>query len=144
MLRRIMCGLLVTGLLVVPVSLAHAEGKGPCSGWISNITHTMPMDKVVDHTQRTIECAVERFGQGRVSLSTALAIADRESHFDPEAYNPSGCGGVFQQMIRYWNGRRDKYWNPDWYWKLPRVFNMRANVIVSIRMMANTGLGDWS
>lgn len=143
-MRRIICGLLVTGLLLVPSSLAHAEGKGPCSGWFSNITHTMPMPKVVDHTKRTIACAVERFGQGRVSLSTALFIADRQSHFDPEAYNPSGCAGVYQQMESAWAGRRASYWERDWYWKLPRVFNMRANVIVSIRMMATTGLGDWS
>ena len=142
-MRRIMCGLLVTGLLVVPASLAHAEGKGPCSGWFSNITHTMPMEKVVDHTKRTIACAVEKFGLGNVSLSTALAIADRESNFDPEAYNPSGCAGVYQQMVSYWPGRVAAWWDKDWFWRTPSAFNMRANVVVSIRMMAHGGMSNW-
>jgi hypothetical protein len=139
-MKRLLAATLIVASLATP---AHAEGKGPCSGWFSNITHTMPMTKVVEHTKLTIACAVGLWPVPG-GLSYALAIADRESHFDPEAYNPSGCAGVYQQMLRYWPGRVRAWFPRGWFWKVPRAFNMRANVIVSIRMVHAGGWGPWA
>ena len=139
----IAAAIVIVGATATP---AHAEGYGPCSGWFSDITHTMPMTKVVDHTKRTIACAVEQWPVPG-GLSYALAIADRESHFDPEAYNSSGCAGVFQHQVRYWSGRLgllERSWYSAWAWERGiSPFNMRANVIVAIRMAHSSGWGPW-
>jgi transglycosylase-like protein with SLT domain len=70
---------------------------------------------------------------------TALAIADRESQFRPRAYNPSGCAGIYQHMLRYWPGRASVYGFPGW-----SAYNARANIIVTMRMVKRAGWGPWS
>lgn len=84
-----------------------------------------------------IKCAAPRLG---VSTSTALAVAWRESHYQPGARNPSsGTCGVFQHMPRYWPERvRHFYWGHD-----PSCFNGRTNVLVSLRMVRAGGWGPW-
>jgi hypothetical protein len=138
--KAVLVGIMLVCFTATP---ALAEGRGPCSGWFSNIRHTMPQEKVIAHTKLTIACA-ERIWPVSGGLSTALAIADRESHFDPEAYNPSGCAGVFQHRLTLWAGRVASWWNRSWFWKVPRAFNMRANVIVTMRMVHADGWGPWS
>ena len=69
----------------------------------------------------------------------ALAVADRESQFRPNAYNPSGCAGIYQHMLKYWPGRAAAYGFPGW-----SAFNARANIIVTMRMVVQDGWGPWS
>jgi hypothetical protein len=68
----------------------------------------------------------------------AVAVASCESHFRPEAYNPGGYAGIFQQAIRYWPDRSSRFGFRNW-----SVFNGRANIMVSIRMAHRYGWGGW-
>ncbi|HWO70052.1 MAG TPA: hypothetical protein VNP94_04780 [Actinomycetota bacterium] len=89
------------------------------------------------HVKQLIKCAAHRWdvpGGAR----KALAVAACESGFRPDAYNPAGYAGVFQQAVRYWPTRATHYGFPG---RSP--FNARANVIVSIRMAAAVGWGPW-
>ena len=72
-------------------------------------------------------------------LAMALAIADRESHFEPHAYNPSGCAGIYQHQLRYWPGRAAAYGFRGW-----SAFNARANIMVTMRMVHLSGWGPWA
>lgn len=91
----------------------------------------------------TIWCAVHKWSvEG--GPRKAVLIARRESGLNPKAYNPTGCSGygckgVFQQSMRYWDGRW-RSWGKD---TRNNAFNMRANVIVSIRMAHIEGWGPW-
>jgi hypothetical protein len=68
----------------------------------------------------------------------ALYVANRESHYQPRAYNPSGCAGIYQHMLRYWPGRAAAYGFRGW-----SAFNARANIIVTMRMVHLAGWGPW-
>jgi hypothetical protein len=68
----------------------------------------------------------------------ALYVANRESKFHPNAYNPSGCAGIYQHMLRYWPGRAAAYGFRGW-----SAFNARANIIVTMRMVNRSGWGPW-
>lgn len=143
--RITLAALILTGVLT-STPTANAQGRGACSGWFSEIRHDMPLAKQQDHTKRTIACAVALWPVPG-GLDLALFIADRESHFDPEAYNPSGCAGVYQHMVSLWPGRL--HWlHHDWFspWMWDRgisAFNMRANVLVTIRMASTSGWSAW-
>jgi len=85
-----------------------------------------------------IKCAAEHWTvPGGPAM--ALAIADRESHYQPRAYNPSGCAGIYQHMLRYWPGRAAAYGFGGW-----SAFNARANIIVTMRMVHLSGWGPWA
>lgn len=97
-----------------------------------------------------IRCVFERFAPGQVS--TALAIADRESNFDPWAthhayYRIHDCLGSFQHMRAYWGDRErrllKRWWFPRSY---PSVsaYDLRANAIVTAKMVRAGGWGPWS
>jgi hypothetical protein len=81
--------------------------------------------------------------QWPVDLSTALYIAERESHLDPFALNESsGCAGVFQfargtfaSLVDSWP--RMNRWTGTW------VFSARANVLRAIRLAHESGWGPW-
>ena len=84
--------------------------------------------------KRLIRCATRHWdspGGGR----KALDVARCESGFNTDAYNPSGYAGVYQQALRYWPDRADKWGFPD-----RSAYNGRANIIVSVRM-ANSADG---
>ncbi len=75
----------------------------------------------------------------------ALAVAHCESRFLTDAMNPTGCGGsgcsgVFQQSLRYWGARAAEYG----FARVPPT-DVRANVVVSMRMAAEKGTwaDDW-
>jgi len=68
----------------------------------------------------------------------ALAIAYRESRYDPHAYNSSGAEGIYQHLRRYWPGRARTYGFPGY-----SAFNARANIIVTMRMVKRGGWGPW-
>jgi hypothetical protein len=75
----------------------------------------------------------------------ALSVARCESRLVTTVLNPSGCdgsgcSGVFQQSLRYWAGRAAEYG----FAGVPPT-DVRANVIVSMRMAAERGTWarDW-
>ncbi len=141
MKRAIMA--VAVGISMLTVTPAHAEGRGPCSGWFSTVRPAMGQAEVERRVRLLIACA-ERKWPTPGGLATALYIADRESSFWPWAQNPSSlCSGIYQDVLSSWPGRVAQWWEPEWFWRTPSVFNARANVIVNIRMMSVVGLGPW-
>lgn len=147
--------LLLTATLVIGIQVnAQAEGRGPCSGWFSNVRPDMTGNGIaaeitdralVNHRmERLIACAV-RLWPVPGGVFEALAIAHRESGdlIWPWAYNPSGCAGTYQHMLSLWPGRVARWWNSAWLWKTPTAFNPRANVIVTMRMVHAGGWSPW-
>jgi hypothetical protein len=102
-------------------------------------------DRVCDYKWREsthqlkqlISCSAKRWDSPG-GATKALSVAQCESGFNPDAYNPSGYAGVFQHAVRYWPGRADKWGFPEY-----GVFNGRANIIVAIRMAHAYGWGAW-
>jgi hypothetical protein len=89
------------------------------------------------HVKKLIRCAAHRWSVPG-GASKALYIANRESHFNPGAYNSySGASGIYQHLRRYWPGRASTFGFRDW-----SAFNARANIIVTMRMVHR--LGSWS
>jgi hypothetical protein len=88
------------------------------------------------HVKQLIKCAARRWDSPGAP-DKAIAVARCESNLSPEAYNPNGYAGLYQQATAYWPDRADRWGQPD-----RSVFNGRANIIVSIRMAAS--LGSWS
>lgn len=88
-------------------------------------------------------------------------MIERESGWWPWATNPNdgsscrpwteggnyGSCGFGQHLSRYWAGRLDAYVWPTWFAKWPHVspLDARANMIVTARMMAASGIcpGAW-
>lgn len=88
------------------------------------------------HIRQLIKCAAERWGSPGTPRK-AVTVARCESELKPDAYNPNGYGGLFQQAIRFWPSRSDRWGQPN-----RSVYNARANIIVSIQMAAASG--SWS
>jgi len=88
--------------------------------------------------KRMIRCAARRWAV-RGGPDKAVAVARCESRFDPDAHNPSGYAGVYQQSTRYWPSRATIYGFRDY-----SVYNGRANVIVSVRMAHRGGWQPWA
>lgn len=141
MTKRLIIVALIAASLTA-ASPAHAEGKGPCTGWFSNVRPAMGAARVQHRVERLIDCAV-RIWPVPGGNFYARSIAERESGYWPWAVSPTGCVGLFQHVPRYWPGRRAAYWNRSWFWRTPSAFNARANVIVSIRMASAGGWGPW-
>jgi hypothetical protein len=78
-----------------------------------------------------------------VSTTKALAIAYRESHYQPGAKNPrSSAAGVFQVVSGTW-----RYFVGHFRWGHrvgTSVYDGRANVILSLRYVRARGWGPWS
>jgi hypothetical protein len=87
--------------------------------------------------KQLIRCAADHWNVPG-GASTALAIADRESQYHPNAFNPSGCAGIYQHMLKYWPGRAAEYGFAGW-----SAYNARANIIVTMRMVQGGGWGPW-
>src|SRR4029077_1683966 len=91
----------------------------------------------------TIKCATARFG---VSESTAMYVAERESHYGQFATNSwSGAAGVYQHLPRYWDGRVSaiRSSRPILEPIGSSIYNARSNVLAAI-WMARHGWGPWS
>jgi hypothetical protein len=88
--------------------------------------------------KRLIRCAARRWSVNG-GPDKAVSVARCESRFNPNAYNPGGYAGVFQQATRYWRSRATTYGFRD-----SSVYNGRANIVVSVRMAHRTGWGAWS
>jgi hypothetical protein len=91
-----------------------------------------------------IRCAFRTVGDSK-QVNTALIIADRESGFQEEAYNSSGCAGLFQHMVQYWSERYESFPLMDnWYNLSPSVFDPRSNAFITARMVGTGNWGPWS
>jgi hypothetical protein len=88
--------------------------------------------------KRLIRCAARRWDVSG-GPDKAVSVARCESRFDPDAYNPGGYAGVYQQATRYWPSRASTYGFRDY-----SVYNGRANIMVSVRMAHRGGWGPWS
>lgn len=88
------------------------------------------------HVKKLIRCAAGQYG---VSRKKAIYVAWRESRFQPRAYNAvGGAAGVFQHLVKYWPERAETFGFED-----RSVFNARANIFVSMRMVRRYGWWPW-
>lgn len=102
-------------------------------------TRICPIDwrKSTWHVKQLIRCAAAHHG---VSQDTALYIAWRESRYRPSAYNAAGgAAGIYQHLVKYWPGRAEEYGSGD-----SSVFNARANIMVTMRMVREYGWEPWA
>ena len=124
-------------LAVIPATISQAaipEVRHEAPAKICNYDWHMGTFQI----KQLIRCAADHWNVPG-GASTALAIADRESQFRPNAYNPSGCAGIYQHMLAYWPGRAAAYGFSGW-----SAFNARANIIVTMRMVQQAGWGAWT
>jgi len=133
-MRRVSLAALATLLLLSPAFGGTAGAKG--SKEIPQRICDIDWQKGTWHVKRLIKCAARHWDSPGTPIK-AVQVARCESHLRPDAYNPNGYAGLFQQSTRHWPQRADHYGMPD-----RSVFNARANVIVSVRMAR--ALGDWS
>jgi hypothetical protein len=128
MLRRILVSIaLLAATVVGPARVAdahHAQKACPQHWWLG------PW-----HVRQLIKCAASR---SEVSVETALRVARCESEFRPALYS-SGNAGVFQHATRYWPDRASAFGFDGW-----SVYNGRANVFVTVRMVRAGGWSPWS
>jgi len=150
MLRRIACGLLVAGLLALPVT-AQAKPplgrwRGPCSTWLygenqTPATFAAHRAKADRQMERLVKCIFDKYAPG--NTGTALYVMDRESGGYPWALNSSsGCAGLFQHIT--WSGRVTML--PRWAFAPhyhPSAFDPRANAWVAALMVRSSGWGAW-
>ena len=139
MRRHIVAALSIAAIVsIVPASVSQAATVGVRR-------HAQVSAKVCDYdwrkgtfqVKKLIRCAAEHWNvPGGADL--ALHIADRESHYYPNAYNPSGCAGIYQHMLRFWPGRAASFGFQGW-----SAYNARANIIVTMRMVHADGWGPW-
>jgi hypothetical protein len=135
--------LLVTLVLATTILLAPILSAGASTTFEARRARGVPQRVCPIHwrrgpvyVRRLVWCVANRYhvpgGAGK-----AIAIANRESRFNPRAYNSySGAEGVFQHLRRYWPGRAAAYGFRGW-----SGFNARANIFVTMRMVRH--LGGW-
>jgi hypothetical protein len=135
--RRFPAALIFTSLLLsVPVVISTTPAQAREQGVPARICD-IDWRKGTWHVRQLIRCAEERWPVPG-GASTALYVADRESHFEHDAYNSySGASGIFQHLRRYWPGRAQAFGFRGW-----SAFNARANIMVTMRMVHH--LGSWS
>ncbi|MGH2680407.1 MAG: hypothetical protein ACRDG8_07975 [Actinomycetota bacterium] len=89
------------------------------------------------HVKQLIRCAASHHG---VSPRKALHIAWRESRYRPSAYNAYGrAAGIYQHLTKFWPGRARDFGFRNW-----SVFNARANIMVTMRMVRHYGWDPWA
>lgn len=131
--RAFVAALALITLLAMPALPAQARKRSQVPPWRCRIDWQQGRYEI----KQLIRCAARHW---RVpgGPDRAVAVARCESRLSPEAYNPGGYAGVYQQATRYWKGRARTYGFPD-----RSVYNGRANVIVSIRMAHRYGWSPW-
>lgn len=148
-MRKFTLAVLIAASLIATAPTAHAEGyvhhgQRPCTGWQYDLTR--PATRTT-RGPRLVTCVFTKLGLTS-EIPMALYVANRETGntFDPNAYNPSGCGGLFQHMLRYWLGRKLSYL-PKWLFPRREIVswaNPLANTWVAARMVAAQGWDPWS
>lgn len=83
-----------------------------------------------------IRCVFARLG---LDWRKAQAVAECESHSDPEAFNPGGYGGVFQHHIGSWAARAALWGHKGAHWS-----DGYSNVHVSAQMVKVQGWQGWA
>ena len=154
--RRSLTAALMLVLLLTAVPLLSAEAvttgttSGSTSGPMTSGEDAGPSRRVdrricdydwkrsAYQLKRLIRCSARRWSV-RGGPDKAVAVARCESRFNPNAYNPGGYAGVYQQATRYWPSRATTYGFRNY-----SVYNGRANIMVSVRMAHRTGWGAWS
>lgn len=142
--------LIVTGLLTSTAAAAIAAPSWP-ERWQSARFRSLerPVDEFsAREVQLTVRSAARIFGI-RSSTGRAFCIAERESGWNEYAFNSSSAAsGIFQHLRSYWSGRVAAYRSTARSSLTIRSgaspFNARANVLVSVRMMAQGQWYHWS
>lgn len=124
-----------------PAANVLVPSAGPCSEYrYRHIIPSLGIPEVQRRVKLLIRCAARKWP---ISLSTAFAIADRESHYYCWAVNPSGSTGVFQVISSTWES-----WRSSFPWlasvTIDSRLNCRSNVLMSVRVMNAWGYGPWS
>jgi len=137
MRRRFPAALLLASMLTIAPATSLMNAAHAREADVSRQVCQIDWRKGRWHVKQLIRCAERRWSVPG-GPSTALRVADRESNFQPKAYNSySGASGIFQHLRRYWPGRADAYGFDGW-----SAFNARANIMVTMRMVHR--LGSWS
>jgi len=153
--RRSLTAALMLVLLLTAIPLLSAEAvttgaTGTLSGPMTSGADAGPSRRVdrrvcdydwkrsAYQLKRLIRCSARRWAV-RGGPDKAVAVARCESRFNPNAYNPGGYAGVYQQATRYWRSRATTYGFRNY-----SVYNGRANIMVSVRMAHRTGWQAWS
>lgn len=143
--RRILFGVMAVVLAIglaapaTPAAAAHSWRWNKCRfqykdghrGWS------------VNESKLTIECVAAKFG---VSTSTAMYIADRESHYHATAVNSSsGACGLFQHMPQYFPDRLRTVSHAKPYYRRFQTWclNARSNTFAALWMAKKHGWGAW-
>jgi len=133
---------LMLGVVGAPNAAAHGS-HGPLR-WDGESWGSCRLPSGNDHeVMRLIRCAVDHYP---TDLQTALYVAERESGYEPSAYNGTCCAGVYQQHLDYWPGRVIAYSHaasPDLDVQ-GSPYDARSNVLVSIWMAHHSGWGAWT
>jgi hypothetical protein len=135
--RRFPAALLLASLLLIlPATSLSGVAQAREAG-VARYVCRIDWRKGDWHVRQLIRCAAGRWAVPG-GAATALYIADRESGYEPGAYNGySGASGIFQHLSRYWPGRADAFGFGGW-----SAFNARANIMVTMRMVHR--MGSWS
>jgi hypothetical protein len=135
--RRFPAALLTASLLLITPAASLSSAAHEREVGVSPKLCDIDWRKSPWHVRELIRCAEDRWSVPGGS-EMALSVAERESNFQPEAYNSySGASGVFQHLRRYWDGRADAFGFEGW-----SAFNARANIMVTMRMVSQ--MGSWS
>lgn len=129
-------------LILTAMILAFPVGQASAYDRTESYTYTPRKICAIDwrlgsrEVKKLIRCAATYYG---VDATKALAIADRESKFQPRAYNASSCAkGIYQHLCAYWPDRAYAYGFKD-----RSAFNARANIIVTMKMVRRYGWAPW-
>jgi hypothetical protein len=135
--RRFPAALLLASLLLITPAVSSMGAAQARETDVSSNLCKIDWRKGRWHVKQLIRCAEDRWSvPGGAEM--ALYVANRESHFQPTAYNDaSGASGIYQHLRLYWPGRADAYGFGGW-----SAFNARANIMVTMRMVHR--LGSWS
>jgi hypothetical protein len=137
--RRFPAALLLASLMLIAPAVSLTGAAHAREADVSSNLCRIDWRKGDWHVKQLIRCA-----EGRWSVpggaEMALYVANRESHFEPTAYNDySGASGIYQHLRRYWPGRANAFGFGGW-----SAFNARANIMVTMRMVHRQGSwSDW-
>jgi len=81
-----------------------------------------------------------------IRLETAARTSRSDVHAAQLTRSSFGSCGLFQHLARYWPGRVLAFLRRDWrpgVWPHVSVFDIRAQALVTARMVAQSGWGAW-
>jgi hypothetical protein len=137
-LRRAFVATLILTALTTTFPVATASAVTRDDGYTYTPKTICPVDWRQGRwaVKKLIKCTAVYYG---VSVDKALYVANRESKFQPTAYNASSCAkGLFQHLCRYWPQRAYDYGFKDF-----SAYNARANTFVTMRMVRRYGWAPW-